>query len=203
MKKRLILLAVLFAAAAALPLLRMLYNRLSADFGSIIETPSAVQMTVSAGDTVPVDESEREISVSLFAKEFTVLNASGESVSNTDLIGRPAVLNFWASWCAPCRSELGAFDRLSAQYADRIGFLMINLTDGYRETEEIVRQFVSDYGYGFPVYFDTQGSAADAYGVYSIPLTVFLNADGSLRGTHLGAMSKETLKAYLDALLTE
>ena len=203
MKKRLILLAVLFAAAAALPLLRMLYNRLSADFGSIIETPSAVQMTVSAGDTVPVDESEREISVSLFAKEFTVLNASGESVSNTDFIGRPAVLNFWASWCAPCRSELGAFDRLSAQYADRIGFLMINLTDGYRETEEIVRQFVSEYGYGFPVYFDTQGSAADAYGVYSIPLTVFLNADGSLRGTHLGAMSEETLRAYLDALLTE
>ena len=203
MKKKFILLAVIFAAAAALPLLRMLYNRLSADFGSIIETPSAMQVTVPAGDTVPVDESEREISVSLFAKEFTVLNTSGENVSNTDFIGRPAVLNFWASWCAPCRSELGAFDRLSAEYGDRIDFLMINLTDGYRETEEIVRQFVSDYGYGFPVYFDTQGIAADAYGVYSIPLTVFLNADGSLRGTHLGAMSEETLRAYLDALLTE
>jgi len=70
---------------------------------------------------------------------------------------------------------------------------MVNLTDGQRETVDGVAKFVKDGGYDFPVYYDTSYSAANAYGVYSIPMTVLVDAEGNLIGGQVGAVSEGAL----------
>lgn len=137
------------------------------------------------------------------APDFTVLNAAGEEVSLSDYIGKPIVLNFWATWCGPCKSELPDFDRIAAERDGEVEFMMINLTDGGRETEETVTAFLEQEGYTFPVYYDTTLEAAYLYGASSIPLTMFIDAEGYVLGGYRGAISGETLEQTLDMLLEE
>lgn len=131
------------------------------------------------------------------APDFTVTDGGGNRVSTADLSGKPVILNFWATWCPPCRSELPAFDKLYRQYGNEVSFMMIDLTDGYRETVEGVKKFISENGYTFPVYYDTEGSAAEAYIVSSIPFTVAVGRNGNIVGTHLGAMSEAALEKLI------
>ena len=131
------------------------------------------------------------------APDFTVTDGGGHRVSTADLSGKPVILNFWATWCPPCRSELPAFDKLYRQYGNEVSFMMIDLTDGYRETVEGVKKFISENGYTFPVYYDTEGSAAEAYNVSSIPFTVAVGRNGNIVGTHLGAMSEAALEKLI------
>lgn len=131
------------------------------------------------------------------APDFTVTDGGGNRVSTADLSGKPVILNFWATWCPPCRSELPAFDKLYRQYGNEVSFMMIDLTDGYRETVEGVKKFISENGYTFPVYYDTEGSAAEAYSVSSIPFTVAVGRNGNIVGTHLGAMSEAALEKLI------
>ena len=80
-------------------------------------------------------------------------------------------------------------------------FLMINLTDGQSDNESSIKQFVSDNGYSFPVYYDLEYDASNTYGVRSIPETIFIHADGSLYDTRVGAMSENVLEKYIKQLI--
>ena len=93
------------------------------------------------------------------APDFTVINNNGDEVKLSDYIGKLVVVNFWATWCGPCASELPAFDNAYEKYKDEVEFLMVNLTDGYSETVDKVKKYVKDNGYTFPVYYDTKYSA--------------------------------------------
>ena len=135
------------------------------------------------------------------APDFTVLDKDGNTVRLSDKFGKPVVINFWATWCPPCKQELPDFDKLSKEYGDRIVFMMVNLTDGYRDTVDGTKRFVSGKGYTFPVYFDTKDNAASAYNVSSIPQTTFIDAKGNIYTTRIGAMNEATLRSYLNALL--
>lgn len=135
------------------------------------------------------------------APDFTVLDKDGNTVRLSDKFGKPVVINFWATWCPPCKQELPDFDKLSKEYGDKIVFMMVNLTDGYRDTVDGTKRFVSGKGYTFPVYFDTKDNAASAYNVSSIPQTTFIDAKGNIYTTRIGAMNEATLRIYLNALL--
>ena len=168
-----------------------------------------------AEDAVPVSETAAPANASAApseepsetaaepAPDFEVVNAEGSPVHLSDFAGQPVVINFWASWCPPCRSELPAFDSLCAEYGDRVVFMMVDLTDGERETAVGARAFVASEGYSFPVYYDTSFSATIAYEIYSIPVTVFVRPDGTLAGQQIGAMQESQLRAYLENLLEE
>ncbi len=132
-----------------------------------------------------------DVSVDL-APNFTVLNENGDSVQLSDYIGKPVVINFWATWCPPCKAELPAFNKACAEYKDVV-FLMVNLTDGTRDTKAVVDAFIAEAGYTFPVYYDTEYSAAYAYNVSSIPATYFINAEGRVVSSHVGMMDYATL----------
>ena len=197
-KTRLLVLAlglVLLLGGAAL-----LYGRLSQDIeaqtlgtqqsapsGSAAESGSAAQ-----GDG---SQAEREQ-----MPDFTVVAGDGNPVSLSDFFGKPIILNFWASWCGPCKSEMPDFEEAYLEYGDEIQFLMVNLTDGSQETMEEAKAYIQDQGYTFPVYYDTQLDAAITYGASTIPMTFFIDKDGYGAAYARTALSRETLQQGIDMI---
>ena len=169
-------LAVVLAGAGTL------YSRLS---GSV-EADSLTPQT--AGDQEAGEEAE-----AVQAPDFTVYDGSGSAVQLSDYFGKPIVLNFWASWCGPCKSEMPDFDDAYAQQGEEIQFLMVNSTIG-RETQEKARSYVEEAGYAFPVLYDLDGDATETYGVYSLPTTYFIDAEGDLIARASGMIGPETLQ---------
>lgn len=135
------------------------------------------------------------------APDFTMLDWEGNSAALSDFAGKPVVLNFWASWCGPCKSEMPVFDLVAAEFGDRLNFMMVNLTDGGRETEEGARGFIEGAGYSFPVFFDTLLEGASAYSVRSIPVTYFIDAEGNVLAYSAGIMDEESLRSGIDMII--
>lgn len=132
------------------------------------------------------------------AADFGVIDAKGDHVRLSDFAGTPVIVNFWATWCPPCLRELPAFDKVAAEYDGKIRFMMVDLTDGRSETVEGAKAFAAEHGYSFPLFFDTMGEGAEAYGVRAIPTTVVITADGEIEQTHVGSMDEQTLRGYVE-----
>ena len=135
------------------------------------------------------------------APDFTVENENGESVMLSDLVGRPVVLNLWASWCPPCRSEMPDFEEAYQEYGKDVEFMMVNLTDGSRETVETAKAFIEDQGFTFPVYFDTTYDAAIAYQASSIPATYFIDKESNIIAHATGALDKTNLIKGIEMIM--
>ena len=129
--------------------------------------------------------------------DFKVYTMDGREITLYESFGKPLVVNFWATWCPPCKAEMPHFDELYKEYGDRVNFMMVNMTDGQRDTVAAVKSFIEDNGYSFPVYCDSDLSAAYAYSVSSIPLTLFFDAEGNILNYKSGTMSKIELEGML------
>ena len=162
--------------------------------------PKLSEKYSSGGDSEPSNETSENL---VEAYDFTVYDSEMNAVKLSEYFGKPIVINFWASWCGPCKSELPAFDAMYEKYGDEVVFMMINLTDGQRDTVDSIKKFVADNGYSFPVYYDIEYNASNTYGVRSIPQTVLINADGSLYDTRVGAMSEVVLENYIKQMIGE
>jgi len=161
--------------------------------GELTPTP-AVSPTMIPGETIaPTEPPQKEEDVDYSAPDFSVVDAKGIEYKLSDFEGKPVILNFWASWCGPCKSEMPDFEEVYLEYKDSVHFLMVNLTDGYQETMESAQKLISEKGYTFPVYFDTKMEAANAYYVYSIPQTFFIDKEGNLVAYAQSMVSKEIL----------
>ncbi len=137
------------------------------------------------------------------APDFTVLNERGQSVQLSDYHGKPVVVNFWATWCTPCQSELPAFESAYEEYKKDIQFMMVNLTtkeDALGSVSDI-KDFINERGYDFPVYFDTKGEASNAYDTSAIPVTLFIDKKGDLVYQHVGAMTEMQLIQFIEKYL--
>ncbi len=135
------------------------------------------------------------------APDFTVYDADGAAVRLSDFVGTPVVLNFWASWCGPCKSEMPHFDSAFAELGSQVQFLMVNVTDGSRETQQTASDYIAGEGFSFPVFYDTGLSASSAYGVYALPATYFIDADGNAVAWASGALDAATLQQGIDLVL--
>lgn len=138
--------------------------------------------------------------VKISAPDFTVYDAQGNEVRLSDYIGKPIVLNFWASWCGPCQMEMPHFQEKYEEFGQRIHFLMVNMTTSSRETMESATGFIAEQGYTFPVFYDTKTDAATVYGIFSLPTTYFIDADGYLVAQASGAISSDTLQRGIDMI---
>ena len=144
---------------------------------------------------VPKDEADR-------AMDFTAYDREGNAVALSDMLGKPVVMNFWASWCPPCREEMPAFEKVYAELGADVQFMMVDMVDGWGETAEEGMEYVDEQGFTFPVYFDTDMDAALTYGVRSIPMTFFIDAEGYIVTSATGAIGEESLRAGI-ALISE
>ena len=129
------------------------------------------------------------------ASNFIVYTEDVEPVELEQFIGKPIVVNFWATWCGYCVMEMPAFNEAYKENPD-IEFMMVNYTQG-NETIEVASAFVRKNGYDFPVYYDAMGDASGVYEVESFPTTLFINRAGDLVKRVSGAMSREQLDEYL------
>ena len=185
-KKTLIVIVAVFALL--LICATVLYNRLGEDF---------------APDRLAVSETQpTETEGRIMAPDFTVYDAAGNAVKLSDYFGKPIVLNFWASWCGPCKMEMPDFNEKSKALEGKVQFLMVNMTDGSRETVEIASAFIEEQGYTFPMLFDTASEAAYTYGVYSLPTTYFIDAQGYATAQASGAIDAELLQRGIDMIYT-
>ena len=135
------------------------------------------------------------------APSFMVYDREGKEVLLSDFVGKPIILNFWASWCGPCKHEMPAFDEAYKKYGDQIEFVMVNATDGQRETEEIAAAFIDEQGYSFPIYFDSDFDASMTYGVRGLPTTYFIDAEGYAVAMAQSTISADTLQKGIDMIL--
>ena len=137
------------------------------------------------------------------APDFTLTDRDGNSLRFSEIIarGKPVVLNFWASWCPACRNETPGFDRVYRDRGGEITFVMLNLTDGVRETVQTGQRYIDEGGFSLPVYFDTRQEGLIAYGIHFIPVTLFIDREGYVVTSVHGAVDEETLRAIVDFML--
>ena len=176
-----LLLAIVLAAAwAALNFLSFLPTP-----GSDTPTPSQVEAQKTA------------------APDFEMTDAEGNVVRLSDFRGKAVILNFWASWCPPCKEEMPHFQAAYEEHGEEIVFIMLNLLADSRETPEKAAEFIADNGYSFPVYSDTKNEAASLYSVTSVPRTYTIDAEGNLVASMMGTFTKaKQLDAYIEQLLS-
>lgn len=177
-KKKFLLLFIILAVVLALA--AGLYRNLSGQNSTI----------PPAADTAPPRP----------AADFTVYDLEGNEVRLSDFTGKPIVLNFWASSCSPCRSEMPDFQTAYESLGENVQFLMVNVTDGYWDTLETASAYVADRGFTFPVYYDTTVDAAVTYGIRGLPTTVFINAEGNIIASRSGAINLEILLGGIDLI---
>lgn len=159
---------------------------------------SGASAETSADEEVTTDSDTEESTTKLTAPNVALYDAEGNSVALLDLIDKPTILNFWASTCNPCASEMPHFQAVYEDLGDEYNFIFINYVGFYGETEESALDFLAGNGYTFTTYFDRNQAASYAFGVYSIPSTAFISAEGEFLGGILGAMSEENLRDCIE-----
>ena len=132
------------------------------------------------------------------AKDFNLENVRADQprVELAAYRGRPVVLNFFASWCVPCRSEMPGFEAVHQQVGDRIAFIGIDHNDVRPDAIDLL----NSTGVTYPSGFNPKGDLAVDYGLVGMPTTVFISADGRVLDQHTGALSQHDLSADIDRL---
>ena len=117
------------------------------------------------------------------APDFTLPGNSGKNLKLSEFRGQVVLLNFWASWCGPCRQEMPALEKLQQRY-QKLGFtiLGVNVEEDSRQARAMLR----DLRVSFPILFDTQNRVSQLYHVSAMPTTVIIDRDGNMRYLHKG-----------------
>jgi len=130
------------------------------------------------------------------APDFTLTDLDGNSVSLSDYSGTPVLINFWATWCPPCRSELP----LIQQYQDKYGDEFVVLAVDGGETAEDVQSFVDAQGYTMKFLLDPDFVVAELYQVRGFPTSLFIDANGAIQKVHIGELTEPMIIAYLEMI---
>ncbi len=140
------------------------------------------------------------INVGEIAPDFTLPDLDGNEVRLSEFRGKVVFVNFWATWCPPCRAEMPDIESLYQEYKDE-GLVVIGIDIG--EPEATVRRFVQQGGYSWTFVLDSDGAVAANYNIRAIPTSFFIDREGVIQAVNIGAMTKRGMEAMLaEAMMT-
>lgn len=132
------------------------------------------------------------------APAFDLETLDGGRLSVADLRGSPVVVNFWASWCIPCREEAPLLTAAAEEYEAQ-GLRVVGIV--YQDSPQSARDFMGRYGQTYPGLVDPDGRTAIDYGVFGIPETFFVDRTGVVRSRQVGPVTEESLRKEIEAIL--
>jgi len=136
-----------------------------------------------------------------FAPEISLVSLTGEKISLSDFRGHPVILNFWTTWCPPCRAEMPAMQRAFLDYQET-GTIILAVNSTSQDSVAAVKTFIDQYGVSIPVLLDKEGDVASLYQVTSLPTTYFIDKSGIIREVVIGGpMSEALLRTRIEKLL--
>lgn len=164
-----------------------------------------VPMLMSGGGTGAASVSEAVVPDNAVCKgegvanfDFTLKDPSGGTVRMSDYKGKVVLLNFWGTWCPPCRREIPDLIEMQAAYADK-GFVILGVA--FEDTAEAVKSYAEEMKINYPLAM-AQDDFEDAYGpVYGLPISLFIARDGSICKKHMGQVTKERVEHEIKSLL--
>lgn len=127
----------------------------------------------------------------------SLVDDGAAEVSLVDFSGEPMVLNLWAPWCPPCRTEMPDFDTVAGEFP---GVRFVGMATGTEEAA--AADFAEDVGVSYDLVYDIDDAAFDAFSVVDLPATFLVDADGSIIERHLGVMSADELRTFVGSLTT-
>lgn len=169
---------------------------------NILSDKEPPRIEIEQSEAVPQASDGESDEDRIKAPDFTVQDIDGNFVKLSDMLGTPVVVNFWASWCPPCKMEMPEFDKVWQEFEPNVAFMMVDLVDGQQETAEKGAEYVAEQEFSFPVYFDTAQEAAYVYGIRSIPTTLFIDSEGYIVTGAQGAIDEEALRKGIGLIYT-
>jgi thiol-disulfide isomerase/thioredoxin len=160
--------------------------------GTGADTPRAMLVDTPAGASDDVGVREGQL-----ARDFAVTSPAGEPVRLSELRGRPTIVNFWATWCSSCLAELPDFKDVQEEYgADRLNVLAVNAGEGADTARSFIDELAADE---FRWGSDPTLVVADSYGVFGLPTSIFIDADGFVRGIYTGHLTADDMRSFVSA----
>ena len=171
----------------------MLTGKMNAVTGALSSTETQEEAT----EAEPEEEEEAAEEVKTIpAIDFTLKDQYGNTHTLSDYKGKTVFLNFWATWCSPCKAEMPDIQKLYEEFQQEdvviLGVAAPNL--GKEQSEEGIRTFLEENGYTYPVLMDTEAEAFQAYGINSFPTTFMIDKDGNVFGYIPGQLSEEIMR---------
>ena len=137
------------------------------------------------------------------APEFTLTSLQGETISLADLRGQAVLVNIWASWCGPCRSEMPAMQTIYQEYTSQ-GFTILAVNATNQDSQAEAANFANEYNLTFPILMDTDGRVGELYQVSALPSSFFIRPDGTIQEVVIGGpMAEALLRTRVETLLQE
>ena len=128
--------------------------------------------------------------------DFKLVSLNNSEVDLNQYLGKPIIINFWATWCVPCKQEMPLFERY---YQNQNGQLIILGIDN-EEPADIIRPFVIENQISYPILLDNQGKIRDQFMIRGFPTSLFIDAKGIYKAEHIGLLDDESLKSYLQLI---
>lgn len=153
--------------------------------------------------TSPVEEKKKDeakevgLGIGKTAPDFTLQTLDGETTSLKDYRGQRVIVNFWATWCPPCRAEIPDFQKLYEN--EEVEILAVNMTET-EDSVEYVQQFVSDFGMTFPVLMDEGSVVTDQFQIRAYPTSLMIDSKGVVQYSALGAMNYDQMVQQLSKM---
>ena len=130
------------------------------------------------------------------APDFTLTDAAGQTFRLSDLRGKPVVLNFWATWCPPCKAEMPELQAASERLAGEVAIVGVDQGESAAE----VKAFAAQHGLTFPMPVDGKMDVSRQYLVRNLPTTFFIDRSGTIRYTQIGPLTEATLAQHLKSI---
>ncbi|PID14947.1 MULTISPECIES: redoxin domain-containing protein [unclassified Sporosarcina] len=168
---------------------------------SNMETAEPIDTIVVGADTTTI-EYESGLEEGNTPPDFELSTLSDDIIKLTDYKGKKVILNFWASWCGPCKAEMPHIQNYYEKNKDsaNVEIIAVNLTTAERSGLEGIEKFVDAYGLTFPIPLDNDGEVMNAYNILPIPTTYMIGTDGKIKHKIIGPMDEKTIKELVDNL---